>query len=38
MTTLVGKSYLVAGFALRCFQLLSDADMDIGRCGWRHNR
>ena len=32
------KSYLVAGFALRCFQRLSDPDMDTRQCTWRHNR
>ena len=33
-----GKSNLVAGFALRCFQRLSDPDVDTRRCTWRHNR
>ena len=32
------KSNLVAGFALRCFQRLSDPDVDTRRCTWRHNR
>ncbi len=31
-------SNLVAGFALRCFQRLSDPDVDTRRCTWRHNR
>ena len=38
LTTLIRKSHLVAGFALRCFQRLSDPDMDTRRCAWRHNR
>ena len=38
LTTLMRKSNLVAGFALRCFQRLSDPDMDTRRCAWRHNR
>ena len=38
LTTLIRKSNLVAGFALRCFQRLSDPDMDTRRCAWRHNR
>ena len=29
---------LVAGFALRCFQRLSDPDADTRRCTWRYNR
>ena len=33
-----GKSNLVAGFALRCFQRLSDPDVDTRQCTWRHNR
>ena len=37
LTTLMRKSNLVAGFALRCFQRLSDPDMDTQRCAWRHN-
>ena len=32
------KSNLVAGFALRCFQRLSDPDVDTRQCTWRHNR
>ena len=32
------KSNLVAGFALRCFQRLSDPDLDTRQCTWRHNR
>ena len=32
------RSNLVAGFALRCFQRLSDPDLDTRRCTWRHNR
>ena len=32
------KSNLVAGFVLRCFQHLSDPDLDTRRCTWRHNR
>ena len=32
-----GKSNLVAGFALRCFQRLSLPDADTQRCAWRHN-
>ena len=32
------KSNLVAGFALRCFQRLSDPDVDTRQCAWRHNR
>ena len=38
LTALMRKSNLVAGFALRCFQRLSDPDMDTRRCAWRHNR
>ena len=30
--------HLVAGFALRCFQRLSDPDADTRRCTWRYNR
>ena len=37
-TTLMRSSYLAAGFALRCFQRLSDPDSDTRRCTWRHNR
>ena len=32
------SSNLAAGFALRCFQRLSDPDSDTRRCAWRHNR
>ena len=32
------KSNLVAGFVLRCFQHLSNPDLDTRRCTWRHNR
>ena len=32
------KSNLVAGFVLRCFQHLSDPDLDTRQCTWRHNR
>ena len=32
------RSYLVAGFALRCFQRLSVPDADTRRCTWRYNR
>ena len=32
------KSNLVAGFVLRCFQRLSDPDVDTRRCTWRYNR
>ena len=32
-----GKSNLVVGFALRCFQRLSLPDADTQRCAWRHN-
>ena len=31
------KSNLVAGFVLRCFQHLSNPDLDTQRCTWRHN-
>ena len=37
-TTLMRSSNLAAGFALRCFQRLSDPDSDTRRCTWRHNR
>ena len=30
------KSNLVAGFVLRCFQHLSNPDLDTQRCTWRH--
>ena len=33
-----GSPHLAAGFALRCFQRLSDPDSDTRRCTWRHNR
>ena len=33
-----GKSNLVVGFALRCFQRLSRPDADTRRCPWRDNR
>ena len=29
---------LAAGFALRCFQRLSNPDADTRRCTWRYNR
>ena len=32
------KSNLAAGFVLRCFQHLSDPDLDTRQCAWRHNR
>ena len=32
------SSNLAAGFALRCFQRLSNPDSDTRRCTWRHNR
>ena len=32
-----GKSNLVVGFALRCFQRLSRPDADTQRCPWRDN-
>ena len=32
------RSYLVASFALRCFQRLSWPDADTRRCTWRYNR
>ena len=38
LTTLIRKSHLVAGFALRCFQRLSDPDADTRQCSWRNNR
>ena len=28
----------MAGFVLRCFQRLSDPDVDTRRCTWRYNR
>ena len=31
------SSNLAAGFALRCFQRLSDPDSATQRCAWRHN-
>ncbi|EFI36408.1 conserved hypothetical protein [Bacteroides sp. 3_1_23] len=31
------KSNLVAGFVLRCFQHLSNPDLDTQQCTWRHN-
>ena len=37
-TTLIRRSNLVAGFVLRCFQRLSDPDVDTRRCSWRNNR
>ena len=37
-TTLMRKSNLVVGFALRCFQRLSRPDADTRRCSWRNNR
>ena len=33
-----GKSYLKAGFPLRCFQRLSLPNIATRRCSWRHNR
>ena len=30
--------HLAAGFALRCFQRLSDPDAATRPCTWRHNR
>ena len=36
-TTLMRKSNLVVGFALRCFQRLSRPDADTQRCSWRNN-
>ena len=30
--------HLVAGFALRCFQRLSEPDADTRQCTWRYNR
>ena len=30
--------HLAAGFALRCFQRLSNPDADTRRCTWRYNR
>ena len=33
-----GRSYLEAGFVLRCFQHLSNPDLDTRRCTWRYNR
>ena len=32
------NSNLVAGFVLRCFQHLSNPDLDTRQCTWRHNR
>ena len=32
-----GKSNLVVGFALRCFQRLSRPDADTQPCSWRNN-
>ena len=32
------RPHLGAGFALRCFQRLSDPDAATRRCGWRRNR
>src|SRR5680860_695044 len=32
------KSHLAAGFALICFQRLSDPDIATRRCPWRDNR
>ena len=32
-----GKTHLVGGFALRCFQCLSHPDIATQRCDWRHN-
>ena len=32
-----GKTHLVGGFALRCFQCLSQPDIATQRCDWRHN-
>src|SRR5699024_11689155 len=32
-----GKSYLEAGFALRCFQRLSIPHIATQRCSWRNN-
>ena len=32
------RSNLVAGFVLRCFQRLSDPDLDTRQCPWRDNR
>ena len=31
------KSNLVAGFVLRCFQHVSNPDLDTQQCTWRHN-
>ena len=33
-----GSPNLAAGFALRCFQRLSNPDADTRRCTWRYNR
>ena len=33
-----GRSYLEAGFPLRCFQRLSDPFVATRQCSWRHNR
>ena len=38
LTALVRRSNLGAGFVLRCFQHLSDPDLDTRRCTWRYNR
>ena len=38
MTTLKWNSYLVASFALRCFQRLSVPDLVTRRCSWRNSR
>jgi len=32
-----GRPYLGAGFALRCFQRLSDPDVANQQCSWRNN-
>ena len=32
-----GKPHLGAGFALRCFQCLSNPDMATEQCHWRDN-
>ena len=37
-TALMRMANLGAGFALRCFQRLSDPDLATRRCTWRHNR
>ena len=33
-----GKTYLQAGFPLRCFQRLSLPDIATRQCDWHHNR